>query len=178
MNCGGQQGWVVQVVPGPDESLGHYLGRFRRANCLSHRTMGAELRVSPQRVSDWERPSRRQLPDPEQLERLSQRVGLSPMQLRQMFPPASMHLQTRLCPDCYAEVPVHRLTWQQQGVEQCNRHNLTLLSVCPACQTGFRTPALWEEGCCERCQLEFRQMRSHCTESDERSQTKSSNQIQ
>jgi hypothetical protein len=165
-----QQGWVVQVVPGTDESLGHYLGRFRRANCLGHRTMEAELQVPAKRVSDWERPSRRQLPDLAQLERLSHLVGLSPTRLHQMFPPASMHLETRLCPACYAEVPIHRLTWQQQGMDQCNRHQLLLLSACPVCRTGFRTPALWSEGCCERCKLPFSQMRSHFIESDARSQ--------
>jgi len=161
MNCLMQPGWVVQVVPDLEESFGHYLGRFRRANCLSYKTLGEELQVPLKIVSDWERPSRRQLPDVAQLKRLSQLTGLSPMQLRQMLPSVSLHLQTRLCPACYAEVPVHRRTWQENGVDQCDRHQLFLLSACPACQTGFRTPALWEAGCCERCGLEFSHMRSH-----------------
>lgn len=158
LNHKGQQGWVVQVKPGQDESLGHYLGRFRRANCLSQRTMGEELQVPTKTVSDWERPSRRQLPDPEQLARLSQLVGLSPQRLRSTFPPGNLHLQTRLCPTCYKEIGVHRVTWQQKGIDQCDRHNLPLLTACPACQTGFRTPALWSESCCERCRLPFNQM--------------------
>uniref|UniRef100_A0A7C3P9X7 Uncharacterized protein n=1 Tax=Oscillatoriales cyanobacterium SpSt-418 TaxID=2282169 RepID=A0A7C3P9X7_9CYAN len=95
------------------------------------------------------------------MKRLSQLMGLAPMQLRQMLPSVSLHLQTRLCPACYAEVPVHRRTWQEKGVDQCDRHHLLLLSACPVCQTGFRLPALWEEGCCERCGLEFSHMRSH-----------------
>jgi len=161
MNCLMRRGWVVQVVPGNDESFGHYLSRFRRANFLSHKTLGEELQVPTKIVSDWERPSRRQLPDLEQLERLSQLVGLSPAKLRQMFPSASIHLQTRLCPACYGEVPVHCQTWQQKGIEQCDRHQSPLLSACPICQTGFRTPALWSDGCCERCKLPFSQMRSH-----------------
>lgn len=167
MNCARQQGWVVQVVPGQDESLGHYLGRFRRANCLSHRTMGAELQVPTSLINDWERPSRRQLPDPAQLERLSQLVGLPPQRLRPMFPPSNVHLQTRLCPTCYAAVGVHCVTWQQKGIERCDRHNLPLLTACPACQTGFRTPALWSESGCERCGLPFNQMQSQSNTSSQ-----------
>ena len=38
------------------------------------------------------------------------------------------------------------------------RHQVKLLSECPRCQTGFRTPALWSEGCCEKCGLTFKEM--------------------
>ena len=158
MNCLMQQGWVVQVMPGSEESFGHYLGRFRRANCLSHKTLGEELQVPLKIVSDWEAPSRRRSPDSAQLERLSQLVGISPEHLRQMFPPAHLHLQTRLCPACYGEVPIHRVSWQQVGVAHCDRHHLRLLSACPVCQTGFRTPALWEDDQCEKCKLPMSQM--------------------
>ncbi len=153
-----QQGWVVQVVPGLEESFGHYLGRFRRANCLSHKTLGEALQVPLKLISDWESPSRRRNPDSAQLERLSQLVGLSPEQLAKMFPPAPLHLRTRLCPTCYGEVPIHRVSWQQQGEDWCNRHQRYLLSACPACKTGFRTPALWDDDRCEQCQLPLSQM--------------------
>ncbi|MBD2020631.1 hypothetical protein H6F43_10595 [Leptolyngbya sp. FACHB-36] len=29
------EGWIFQIAPVLGESFGHYLGRFRRANCLS-----------------------------------------------------------------------------------------------------------------------------------------------
>lgn len=158
MNSYQRQGWVFQVVPGTDESLGHYLSRFRQANCLGHKTLAEELQVPTKLVSDWEVPSRRRVPDSAQLERLSQLVGISMEQLRQMFPPQSMHLQTRLCPACYAQEPVHRVTWQQSGVDQCDRHQVLLLSACPMCGTGFRTPALWHNEPCHGCGLPFEQM--------------------
>ena len=160
MSSATNQGWVLQVVPGPGESLGHYLSRFRRANYLSCKTLGEELEVPTKIFSDWEVPSRRRVPDAAQLERLSQLVGISPDRLRQMFPLAPMHLQTRLCPACYTEAPVHRVSWQQKGVDQCDRHKLVLLSACPTCGTGFRTPALWNNEPCQGCGLPFEQMES------------------
>ena len=153
--------WVWQLAPGPDESFGHYLSQFRRLNCLSHKTLGAELNVPSQRVAEWEVPSRRRLPDPAQLERLAQLVRVSPTRLQQMFPPARPHLQTRLCPLCYAETPVHRVTWQQLGVDECDRHQIPLLKACPICRTGFRTPALWNNEPCLGCGQRFEQMESN-----------------
>lgn len=147
-------------MPGTEESFGHYLSRFRRANCLSHKTLGEELQVPTKIVSDWEVLSRRRIPDSAQLERLSRLVGISPNHLRQMFPPAQLHLQTRLCSACYAETPVHRVTWQQKGMDWCDRHQLPLLSACPACGVGFRIPALWNNEPCQGCELPFEQMES------------------
>lgn len=153
--------WVFRVQAYVGESLGHFLGRFRRANVLSHKVIAQHLGIRVEWVKAWETPSLRRNPTHLQLLALSKLMDVDCEQLMNMFPPALMHLQTRLCPDCYAEVPVHRTTWQQQGLEQCDLHQLPLLSACPICQTGFRTPALWSEGCCERCKLEFSQMRSH-----------------
>ncbi len=154
------QWWVVRVMPGSDESLGHYLSRFRQMNCLSHKTLGEELQVPRQSVSEWEVPSRRRIPDEAQLERLSQLVGIGAERLQQMFPVTPLHLQTRLCPACYGETPVHRVSWQQQGVDWCDRHQTLLLSACPVCGTGFRTPALWNNEGCQGCGLRFDQMES------------------
>jgi protein-arginine kinase activator protein McsA len=75
-------------------------------------------------------------------------------------------LQTRLCPECYGEAPVHRVSWQHQGLDQCDseallqagRHKLVLLSACPVCGTSFRTPALWNNEPCQGCGLAFEQM--------------------
>jgi hypothetical protein len=77
-----------------------------------------------------------------------------------MLPPPDLHLQTRLCAACYGEVPIHRVSWQQKGVDWCDRHHLRLLSTCPVCQTGFRTPALWEDDQCEKCKLPMSQMQT------------------
>jgi len=155
------ESWVFRVKACEGESLGHFLGRFRRANALSHTGIAQYLGVRVEWVKAWETPSLRRNPNPLHLLALSKLMEVDCEPLRQMVPSVSLHLQTRLCPACYAEVPVHRRTWQENGVDQCDRHHLLLLSACPVCQTGFRTPALWEEGCCERCGLEFSPMQSH-----------------
>jgi transcriptional regulator with XRE-family HTH domain len=162
--------WVFRVKVYDGESLGHFLGRFRRANELSHKAIADHLGVRVEWVQAWETPSRRRNPTPLQLLALSKLMDVDPAQLTKMLPPGNLHLQTRLCPICYAEVPIHRITWQQQGMDQCSHHQFALLTACPVCRTGFRTPALWSEGCCERCKLPFSQMRSHFIESDARSQ--------
>lgn len=153
-----RQGWVIQVVPGTGESFGHYLSRFRRENYLSHKTLGEVLSVPTKVVSDWEVASRRRIPDAAELKRLSQLLGISCDRLREMMPREPVHLQTRLCPACYAENPVHQAAWQQQGVDECDRHRIPLLSACPNCGTGFRTPSLWRNEQCENCQTALSEM--------------------
>jgi transcriptional regulator with XRE-family HTH domain len=152
--------WVFRVQAYDDESLGHFLGQFRRANELSHKAIAQHLGISVEWVQAWETPSRRRNPTSLQLLALSKLMDVDPEQLIKMLPSSNLHLQTRLCPFCYAKVPVHRLTWQQKGIDQCDLHQMPLLTACPVCRTGFRTPALWSEGCCERCKLPFSQMRS------------------
>ncbi|MGH2415805.1 MAG: hypothetical protein ACRDEA_19370, partial [Microcystaceae cyanobacterium] len=78
-----------------------------------------------------------------------------------MLPPVGLHLQTRLCAACYAENPVHQRAWQQDESDRCDRHYLKLLSNCPVCQTGFRTPALWESDRCECCGMSFGKMQNY-----------------
>lgn len=153
--------WVFRVVPVPGESLGHFLGRFRRANGLSHRAIADHLGVRVSWVQDWEVASRRRKPTERQRLALAKLVEVDPKLLTKMLPPARLHLQTRLCAACYAETPVHRTVWQDAGKAVCDRHALRLLSACPVCETGFRTPALWDDDRCEHCGLLFCQMQAH-----------------
>jgi len=155
------ESWVFRVEVEEGESLGHFLGRFRRANALSHRAIAEHLGVREAWVQDWEIPSRRRNPTELQWIALSRLVEVSPKQWAKMLPPTPLHLQTRFCAVCYAEMPVHQSSWQRSGKLVCERHVLPLLSVCPVCKTGFRTPALWDDGCCEQCGLLFSQMQSH-----------------
>ncbi len=152
--------WLFQVAPHPDESFGHFLGRFRRANELSRAGLAELLSVPTTTVQAWETPSRRSLPTEAQLAMLSALSGVSLTCLKQLLPPdtCSIHLSTRLCPSCYGEAPFHHQRWQQAGSDRCKTHSTLLLTACPACQSPFRLPALWEDGCCERCWLPFSQM--------------------
>lgn len=152
--------WVFQVKAYDGESLGHFLGRFRRANALSHKAIAQHLGVRVEWVKAWESPSLRRNPTNLQLLAISKLVDVECEQLTTMLPPPDLHLQTRLCPACYGEVPIHRVSWQQKGVDWCDRHQRYLLSSCPVCQTGFRTPALWEDDQCEKCRLPLSQMQT------------------
>lgn len=110
--------WVFRVEPHSDESFGHFLGRFRRANQLSHKAIAHQLGIRIEWVQDWDSPSRRRNPTSLQLVAVSKLVEVNIEQLAKMLPIEPLHLQTRLCPACYGEVPVHRLTWQQLNVDQ------------------------------------------------------------
>lgn len=155
------QGWLFQVAPEIGESFDHYLGRFRRANCLSRAGLGEILGIETLTVSGWEMPSLNRPPRAEHLKKVSALVGVSEVELLSMLPVerSELHLETRLCPFCYGETPIHQNQWQQAKVDQCDRHDYPLLNCCPACGSGFRLPALWESGSCERCWLPFRDMR-------------------
>jgi transcriptional regulator with XRE-family HTH domain len=150
--------WVYRVKAEEGESFGHYLGRFCRANYLSHKVVADHLGINVSWVEEWESPSRRRQPTEPQLRAIAKLVDVAPEKLAKMLPPDCLHLQTRLCGACYGEVPVHRVVWQESGKAVCDRHGLYLLSVCPGCQSGFRTPALWLEKDCEDCGLPFSQM--------------------
>lgn len=152
------EGWVFRVKAVTGESFGHYLGRFRRANALSHKILSEHLGVREVWVVEWERPSRRRNPTVLQLVALGKLMDVAPAHLKRMLPPDRLHLPTRLCLACYAEAPVHQAKWQRSGMRSCDRHRLPLLSACPACSTGFRLPALWENEVCEQCGLAFAQM--------------------
>lgn len=155
------EGWVFRVKAEDGESLGHYLGRFRRANNLSHQALAGHLGIRVEWVQAWESPSRRRNPTELQLIALSKLVEVEPKQLTKMLPPALLHLPTRLCAACYDEIPVHRTVWQRVEKGVCESHALQLLLICPVCETGFRLPALWDDDCCECCGLAFNQMQSY-----------------
>ena len=77
------QGWVFRVKAYPGESLGHFLGRFRRENQLSHKAIADHLGI---RV-EW-------------VIALGKLVDLKPKQLAKMLSCEPLHLQTRLCAVC------------------------------------------------------------------------------
>jgi len=169
--------WVFRVEVQKGESLGHFLGRFRRLNELTHKVLAEHLGIRLEWVQAWEIPSRRRNPTPLQLIALSKLTDVLPKQLALMLPPEPLHLQTRLCAACYAETPVHLQTWQWVKTGRCDRHFLRLLSACPVCNSGFRTPALWSDECCEHCGLAFSQMQCYQQSSQRRSPPKSRAEI-
>jgi hypothetical protein len=152
------ESWVFRVKAYEGESLGHFLGRFRRANALSHKAIAQHLGIRVEWVKAWDSPSLRRNPTNLQLLALSKLVDVDCEQLAKMVPPTDLHLQTRLCPACYADAPIHRVSWQMKGIDWCDHHQLHLLPACPTCKTGFRIPALWDDECCESCGLPFSQM--------------------
>lgn len=152
--------WLFQVEPYPNESFGHFLGRFRRANCLSSAHLSAMLGERPYVVSYWESPSRQRRPSAAQLHQLSQFTGIDTTRFRSMWssPGTQLHWPTRLCPDCYADAPWHQLTWQLAEPSSCTVHQRSLLTQCPNCHCGFQLPSHWVTGQCDRCHLPFAQM--------------------
>lgn len=94
------QSWIFRVKTEKGESLGHYLGRFRRANKLSHQAIAQHLGIRVEWVQAWESPSRRRNPTELQLIALSKLVEVEPKQLTLMLPPTRLHLPTRLCAAC------------------------------------------------------------------------------
>ena len=66
--------WIFRVEPHPDESFGHFIGRFRRANELSHRAIAEHLGIRVEWMQSWDSPSRRRNPTPLQLMALSKLV--------------------------------------------------------------------------------------------------------
>lgn len=156
------QPWLFQVQPYREESFGHFLGRFRRANHLSSPQLSALLGQKPYVVSYWESPSRQRRPTSSALEHLSQLSGVEVARFCMMrSPPGTrLHWPTRLCSKCYAEVPCHKLTWQIAAQSRCHLHQQRLLSVCPQCGSPFRLPSHWQRGECEHCYLPFAEMQA------------------
>lgn len=154
--------WLFQVDPYPDESFGHFLGRFRRANHLSCSHLSSLIGLRPYMVSYWEMPSRRRRPNAAALNILSDLTGVEVARLRLMLLPeeTQLYFLTRLCALCYAEAPFHQLTWQMAGIPYCDRHHRQLLTACPRCKNAFQLPVYWQVGACEYCHLPFAEMAS------------------
>ncbi|QLE40449.1 hypothetical protein FD723_08270 [Nostoc sp. C052] len=152
--------WLFLIQPYEGESLSHFLGRFRRANHLSASALGSLAGIGAV-VARWERFYFNPRPSQKELEAIASVVELDADRLAQMLPPAGVGMQhepIRLCGACYAQVPCHRMEWQFKSTGGCDRHNVRLISKCPRCEAKFKTPALWEHGCCDRCRLAFRDM--------------------
>jgi transcriptional regulator with XRE-family HTH domain len=80
-------GWMFQITAIPGESLGHYLGRFRRANCLSQSGLAELVLIDVQLLRGLEKPSFGQLLSANQLKRLCSFLGLTETQFLEMMPP-------------------------------------------------------------------------------------------
>jgi hypothetical protein len=151
------QPWLFPVEPLEGESFSHFLGRFRRRNHLTPSALGQLAGIGAV-VARWQRFHLNPFPNAKELEGLANVVGVEALRLREMLPPqgVGMNCNTiRLCGACYAELPCHRMEWQFKSTAGCERHQLRLLSKCPRCGARFKIPALWEDGCCDRCRLTF-----------------------
>jgi len=158
----GIQPWLFEVEPYPGESLSHYLGRFRRRNQLTPGGLGTMAGLGAV-VARWEKFHLNPYPTQAQFEALGEVLGLPAERLWAMLPPQGegmVHEPIRLCGVCYGESPCHWMEWQYKSVWKCERHNLKLLSKCPNCGAKFKTPALWEDGCCCRCRLSLAKLAS------------------
>jgi TniQ len=156
----GIQPWLFQVEPYEGESLSHFLGRFRRPNYLTPSGLGQLAGIGAV-VARWERFHLNPFPSEQELVALSRVVGVSAGQLREMLLPPGVSMKCspiRLCPDCCAGKPYHRIEWQYQTVWKCDQHDRKLLVKCPVCAAPFKIPAQWENALCHRCLTPFGQM--------------------
>lgn len=156
--------WLFYVEPYLEESFGHFLGRFRRANHLSSYHLSAMLDQKPYAVSYWETPSRRRQPDSSALQHLSELTSVAVERFSTMRSPpgTQLHKPTRLCADCYTEASYHKWSWQVVTQLHCKIHRQRLLEACPRCGSAFRLPSYWQRGECDHCHLSFQEMRIYC----------------
>ncbi|MBD1904085.1 TniQ family protein [Trichocoleus sp. FACHB-832] len=161
------QPWLFAIAPLDGESLSHFLGRFRRENNLSVSRLGREAGIGAV-VARWEKFYLNPFPSRKELEALAKVVQVDADRLREMLPPEGVgmkHEPIRLCGACYPESPYHKIEWQFKTTQGCvgvsHRHKLTLLSECPNCGARFKIPALWANGWCQRCFMEFGKMATY-----------------
>jgi len=156
--------WLFRVEPFEGESISHFLGRFRRANELTPTGLGKMVGLGGAMPSAgfayarWEKFRFNPPPSRQQLEALAVVVGVEGDRLVQMLPPPGVGMKMepiRLCGACYAEYPCHRIEWQLKTTTGCEKHKLSLLSECPNCGARFKIPALWVDGWCQRCFMNF-----------------------
>lgn len=158
-----QQSRFFEVEPLEGESISHFLGRFRRTNYLTTGGLGKLTRLGAV-IGRWEKFYFSPFPKPGELEALAVIVGVEVERLMEMLPVKGMTLQPKpimLCAACYGENPCHRIEWQFKQKQGCDRHQLTLLSRCPNCQTPFSLPSTWVQGECSHCFLPFGTMVKH-----------------
>lgn len=155
--------WIARVEPYDGESISHYFGRFRRyeLNSVSAPTPLSDAAGIGFALSRWEKFRFNPFPTYKELEAMGKLVGLNTEQLLAMFPPRdtpTVNRSTRLCAACYAETPYHRIHWQFESTAGCDRHQLRLISRCPACDEKLPLPSEWENGQCTKCGMKFRSM--------------------
>ena len=156
----GIQPWLFDVAPYEGESLSHFLGRVRLRNHLTASGLGQLAGIGAV-VARWERFHLNPYPNQAQFELLGRFIALSADRLWEMLPEQGEAMNCepiRICGACYGEAPCHRIEWQYQSRWKCDRHHLKLLAKCPNCEAKFKIPALWRDGCCERCRLPFGEM--------------------
>lgn len=154
--------WYLEPFEG--ESISHYFGRFRRQEIISASTpssLGKAAGIGTA-LSRWEKFRFNPRPTLKELQAMSKLIGIEVSKLESLCPPkgeAMVHRSTRLCALCYREAPYHRIHWQFQSTEYCEKHQLPLISRCPACDEKFPLPSEWEEGKCQRCGMKFTSMK-------------------
>jgi DNA-directed RNA polymerase subunit RPC12/RpoP len=152
------------VEPLEQESISHYLGRLRRlkANSLPSAYALGQAADLGGVTARWEKLYFNPFPTEEELGAVARLIRLDPSCFQEMLPHPGMTLQPRpirLCGTCYAEVPCHRIVWQDKDViAVCPHHEVRLLERCPSCKTPFQIPALWTDGRCHHCGMRFTSM--------------------
>ena len=160
-----EQHSLLYLTPFDGESISHYLGRWFRketVNISNSFSLAKTLRLG-KTLYRWERFYFNPPPDQEELEKMSDLMGVEIERLRAMFPPEAEPIKPtpiRMCAACYAEAPYHRMAWQFKSMTGCEKHGLRLLSSCPSkgCNQPFPIPLLWIRGSCEHCGMKFSSM--------------------
>lgn len=155
---------LLYLLPHEGESISHYLGRWFRQEVVQTDafTLAGKLRMG-KILRRWENFYFTPPPTATDITKLGELIDLETVQLMQMFPPKnepSDPRPIRLCGTCYAEAPYHRMQWQWQSVDRCNRHHLILLTKCPGhkCNLPFPIPSQWVTGKCQKCEMSYKKM--------------------
>lgn len=155
---------LLYLAPYDDESISHYLGRWYRQEVVSadSYSLGKRLRLG-KTLWRWENFYFNPPPSPQELQKIDELMGLGLERLLLMFPSINEPIKPkpiRICAACYAETPYHRMNWQYQSTEGCDRHHLRLLSKCPdrKCGEPFPIPSQLIVLECKRCGMPYRTM--------------------
>ncbi|NJL22427.1 MAG: hypothetical protein HC895_19035 [Leptolyngbyaceae cyanobacterium SM1_3_5] len=155
---------IVYLAPHEGESISHYLGRWFRQDVVQADSfsVGGRLRLG-KILLRWEKFYFNPPPSSTEIAKLAKLIDLETEQLMQMFPPEGESIDPhpiRLCAACYGEAPYHRMQWQWQSIDRCDRHRLILLTKCPGhkCAAPFPIPSEWPTGKCQKCGMSYRKM--------------------